>query len=73
MAVNLTDIKYQTVYKQALPPALFEDDATGASLDFNNCVGTIYAIMNLATMTLGWEVNITIQESNDQGTWTAIN
>lgn len=75
MAINLTDLQFQTVHKQALSPGLYEDDAGGSTLDFDNCVGTAYAILNLATMTVGWQVSITIQESiaSSGEAWTNIN
>lgn len=75
MSINLTDIKFQTVHVNGLSPALYEDDATGNALDFDNCTGTAYAILNLATMSEGWQVSITLQESTASSgqPWTDIN
>lgn len=70
--INLTDIKFKSLVKQMYAPALFEDPATGSSVDFNNGRGTVYLMTSVATMTPGWSVKSSLEESDNQSDWTAI-
>lgn len=73
MSINLTDIQFQSLVKQMFAPALFEEDAIGISVDFNNGISTVYLITSLATMTNGWSIKTYIEESDDESSWTKIN
>ncbi|MCZ2340420.1 MAG: hypothetical protein LC104_01330 [Bacteroidales bacterium] len=72
MATALHDCASAAVLGASFPPAVLSGSANGAGVDLSAGDGNAFALVALGEISDGATVDVTVQESSDGSSWTAV-